>query len=66
MGWLGTLGEELGFGHIARSHSRRDVALLFVSRFIRMAGCVPSIAEDDSDDALTSEIFEASAGLPRC
>ncbi|EGU11298.1 putative MFS transporter [Rhodotorula toruloides ATCC 204091] len=38
MGWLHTIGEELGFGHIARSHSRRDVSLLFFSRFIRMAG----------------------------
>ncbi|GEM08754.1 MFS transporter [Rhodotorula toruloides] len=38
MGWLHTIGEEFGFGHIARSHSRRDVSLLFFSRFIRMAG----------------------------
>lgn len=38
MGWLHKIGEELGFGHIARSHSRRDVSLLFFSRFIRMAG----------------------------
>ncbi|GAA5987523.1 hypothetical protein JCM10908_001989 [Rhodotorula pacifica] len=38
MGLFGAIAEELGFTHMRDSHSRRDVALLLVSRFIRMAG----------------------------
>ncbi|GAA5872424.1 hypothetical protein JCM3774_004517 [Rhodotorula dairenensis] len=38
MGVFHVLAEELGLTHIRDAHSRRDVALLLVSRFIRMAG----------------------------
>ncbi|GAA5966697.1 hypothetical protein JCM8115_000257 [Rhodotorula mucilaginosa] len=38
MGVFGVIAEELGLTHIRDAHSRRDVALLLVSRFIRMAG----------------------------
>jgi hypothetical protein len=40
MGVFGVIAEELGLTHIRDAHSRRDVALLLVSRFIRMAGSV--------------------------
>ncbi|KAL7337497.1 major facilitator superfamily domain-containing protein [Rhodotorula toruloides] len=37
---LRKLSTELGFAHLKAAHSPKDVALLIVSRFIRMVGCV--------------------------
>lgn len=42
---LSVLADELGFKHMRDSHSRRDVVLLLVSRFIRMAGYVQNLVQ---------------------
>lgn len=60
---LRKLSTELGFAHLRAAHSPKDVALLILSRFIRMVGCVlvlPSRCPSTDDVARRQIWFHSS------